>query len=62
MTVLKVRAPTEDKTDNGKDSFYEELEHVFDTFPKQYTKALLGDFNAKVSREDTFKLTFVNES
>jgi hypothetical protein len=26
-------APTEDKTDDIKDSFHEELEHVFDKFP-----------------------------
>jgi hypothetical protein len=31
--VLNVHAPTEDKTDDVKDSFYEELEHVFDKFP-----------------------------
>jgi hypothetical protein len=28
-----VHAPTEDKTDDVKNSFYEELEHVFDKFP-----------------------------
>jgi hypothetical protein len=31
--VLNVRAPTEDKDDDIKDSFYEELEQVFDQFP-----------------------------
>jgi hypothetical protein len=35
-----------------KDSFYEEVEHVFDKFPKYLMKILLGDFNAKVGRED----------
>jgi hypothetical protein len=43
-----VHAPTEDKCDDIKDSFYEELEGVFDQFPKYHTKILLGDFNAKV--------------
>jgi hypothetical protein len=38
-----------------KDRFYEELEHIFDKFPK-YVKILSGDFNAKVGREDIFKL------
>jgi hypothetical protein len=33
IIVLNVHAPTEDKTDNVKDSFYEELERVFDKFP-----------------------------
>jgi hypothetical protein len=31
---VNVHAPTEDKTADVKDSFYEELEHVFDKFPK----------------------------
>jgi hypothetical protein len=30
--VLNVHAPTEDKTDDVKDSFYEELERVFHKF------------------------------
>jgi hypothetical protein len=31
---LNVHPPTEDKIDYVKDSFYEELEHVFEKFPK----------------------------
>jgi hypothetical protein len=60
--VLNVHATTEDKTDEVKDSFYGELERVFDIFPKYHMKILLGDFNAKVGREDTFKPTIGNES
>jgi endonuclease/exonuclease/phosphatase family metal-dependent hydrolase len=44
-----------------KDSFYDKLGHVFDKFPKYHIKILLGDFNAKVGREDTFKPTIGNE-
>jgi hypothetical protein len=29
-----VHAPTEDRCDNVKDSFYEELQHAFDQFPE----------------------------
>jgi exonuclease III len=54
IIVLNVHAPTEDKTDNVKDSFYKELECAFDKFPKCHMKILLGDFNAKVDREDVF--------
>jgi hypothetical protein len=43
--------PTEDKGDDIKDSFYKELEEVFDQFPRYHMKILLGDFNAKVGRE-----------
>jgi hypothetical protein len=40
-----------------KDSFYEELERVFDKFPKYHIGILLGDFIAKVGREDIFRPT-----
>jgi hypothetical protein len=43
-------------------TFYEELERVFDKFPKYHMKILLGDFNAKVGMEDIFKPTIGNES
>jgi hypothetical protein len=60
--VLNVHAPCKDKIDDVKDSFYEELGHVFDQFPRYNMKILLGDFNAKVGREDIFKPTIGNES
>jgi hypothetical protein len=59
--VLNVNAPTEDKINDIKDRFYEELEHVFDKFPKYHMKILLGDSNAKVGREDILKPTIGNE-
>ncbi|PNF43544.1 hypothetical protein B7P43_G03931 [Cryptotermes secundus] len=62
IIVMNVHAPTEDKTDDTKDRFYEELEPVFDKFPKYPTKILLGDLNAKAGREDIFKPTICNES
>jgi hypothetical protein len=45
-----------------QDSFYGELERVFDKFSKYHMKILLGDFNAKVGREDICKQTIWNES
>jgi hypothetical protein len=57
-----VHAPTEDKDDDIKDSFYEEVEQVFDQFIRYHMKILLGDFNAKVGREDIFKPIIGNES
>jgi hypothetical protein len=58
---LNVHAPIEDKSDDVKDRFYEELEHVFNKFPKYHIKILL-DFNAKVGRADIFKPTTGNGS
>jgi hypothetical protein len=43
-----------------KRDFYEELEQVFDHFPKYHMNILLGDFNAKVGRENIFKLVVGN--
>jgi len=52
--VLNVHAPSEGKSDDSKDSFYEELEQVFDHFANYHMKILLGDINAKVGRENIF--------
>jgi hypothetical protein len=41
ITVLNVHSPTEDKTDDVKDGFYEELERIFDKFPKYQMTILL---------------------
>jgi hypothetical protein len=38
IIIFNVHAPTKDKTDDVKDSFYEELERVFDKFPKCHMK------------------------
>jgi exonuclease III len=59
---VNVYAPTEHNTDDVKESFYEELERVFDKFPKYHMKILLGDFNAKVGKENIFNPKIGNES
>jgi exonuclease III len=41
IIVLNVHAPTEDKDDDIKDSFYEELEQVFEQFLRYHMKILL---------------------
>jgi hypothetical protein len=48
IIVPNVHASTENKEDIIKDSFYEELEEVFDQFPRYHMKILLGDSNANV--------------
>jgi hypothetical protein len=61
ISVLNVQASTEDKKYVMKDGFYEELQQVFDQFPRYHMEILI-DFNAKVGMEDTFKLIISNES
>jgi hypothetical protein len=47
ITILNVHAPTEDKDDDIKDSFYEELEQVFDQFPRYHMKNFARRFQFK---------------
>jgi hypothetical protein len=56
--VLNVHDPTEDKDDDIKDSFYEELEQVFDQLPR-YNIEIMLDVNAKVGREDILKSVMI---
>ena len=41
IILLNVHAPSEGKSDEAKDSFYEELEQVFYHFHKYHTEVLL---------------------
>jgi hypothetical protein len=40
---LTLHVPTKDTSDDTKDSFYEELEHIFDQLHKDHMKILLGE-------------------
>jgi hypothetical protein len=60
VSVSNVHTLSEEKSDNSKDDCYEELEQVFDHFPKYHMKILLGDL--KELGEGIFKLTIGNES
>jgi len=62
IIVLNVHAPSEEKSDDSKDRFYEEIEQMFDHFPQYHIKILLGVFNAKVGKEDIIKPTVGNET
>jgi hypothetical protein len=62
ITALNMHAPSKDRRDDVKDSFYEELGCVFGKFSWYYTKTLLHYFNAKVGRKDSLKPTMGDES
>jgi hypothetical protein len=47
ITFLNIDAPIEDKIDDVKDRFYEELERVFDTSPKYHTKNFTRRFQCQ---------------
>ncbi|EFN64073.1 Craniofacial development protein 2, partial [Camponotus floridanus] len=62
IAIINGHAPTEDKDDEIKDGFYEELERLVDQLPNDYMKIVLGDFNAKIGKEDFFRPTIGFES
>ena len=62
IIVLTVHPPSEEKSDDLKDRFYKELGQVFYHLPKYSMKILLVDFNAKVGRENIFKLKTGNDT
>jgi hypothetical protein len=61
IIVLNIHVSTDDKIYDVKDSFYEQLERIFDKFLKYHMNMLLEDLNAKVGRENIFKPTIGNE-
>jgi hypothetical protein len=60
VIVLNVHAPTEDNDNDIKDSFCEELEQVFDQFPRYYLKNFVRRCQYKVREEIVFKLIIGN--
>ncbi|XP_011161938.1 uncharacterized protein LOC105197335 [Solenopsis invicta] len=55
--IIKSHAPTEEKPQNEKEEFYEDLEAVYRHCPKNDIKIIMGDMNAKVRQEPIFSLT-----
>jgi hypothetical protein len=60
--VLNVHEPSDKKSDDSKDSFIRNYSTFFYNFPKYHIKILLGDFNAKLGKEDIFKPTIRNSN
>jgi hypothetical protein len=56
-----MHVPTDDKSNDTKDSFHEELERVLNQCRAYDTKLLLGHFNAKGGMKSTLKQADVIE-
>lgn len=55
ISILNVHAPTEEKSEDVKEIFFDKIQKNFDSFPRYDFKLIVGDFNAKVGREETYK-------
>ncbi|PNF17173.1 hypothetical protein B7P43_G09059 [Cryptotermes secundus] len=54
-SLICMHAPTEDKSDEEKDSFYDELDEIYGECTKRDCKIIIGDINAKVGNEDVYR-------
>jgi len=50
-----VHVPIEDKDENEKDDFYLLLDSTLCEIPRGCVQIILGDFKAKIGREECFK-------
>ncbi|PNF20250.1 hypothetical protein B7P43_G15723 [Cryptotermes secundus] len=54
-SLICAHAPTEDKSGEEKDSFYDELNEIYGKGPKMDCKIIIGDMKAKVGNEDVYR-------
>jgi len=62
VSLINCYAPAEEKENIIKEEFYSQLDMIYDNIPRRIQKIILGDFNAKVGREDVFRPTIGREN
>ncbi|XP_060842503.1 craniofacial development protein 2-like [Rhopalosiphum padi] len=62
IILINCYAPTEEKSEEIKNAFYEELDRIYDALPTGKPKIILGDFNAKIGKEETYTPTIGKDS
>jgi len=55
ITLINAYAPTEDKTEEIKEQFYDDLQSVVDKVPKSDLTIILGDVNTKLGKEPAYQ-------
>ena len=56
ITLINAYAPTEDKTEEIKEQFYDDLQYMVDKVPKSDQIIILGDdVNAKLGKESAYQ-------
>lgn len=62
IILITCYGPTEDKDEDKKSEFNEDIKRMYSTLPNNHIKIMLGDFNAKIGKEPTLKRTIGKES
>jgi endonuclease/exonuclease/phosphatase family metal-dependent hydrolase len=52
ITIISVHAPMEEKEDREKEEFYDCLEEIYHKIQKYDLLIIMGDFNAKIGKEE----------
>jgi endonuclease/exonuclease/phosphatase family metal-dependent hydrolase len=52
ITVISAHAPTNDKHDQEKERFYENLEEICNRIPRHDMVIIMGDFNTKLGNKE----------
>jgi exonuclease III len=55
ITLINVHAPTEEKIEEEKVKFYDDLQRTYDRTPKHDIVMILGDLNVKRDKEKTYE-------
>ena len=55
ITLINAYAPKEDKTEEIKEQFYDDLQSVVDKVPESDLTIILGDVNAKLGKEPAYQ-------
>ena len=54
LTIINVHCPTEDQDEILKTEFYQKLEQIYDSAPRNDIKMIIGDMNAKIGKEEEY--------
>ena len=54
--IFNVHCPHEDTPDGEKEAFYAKLEEKFGSCPQRDVKIVIGDLNARIGREEMYRL------
>jgi hypothetical protein len=55
INLINVHAPTEENEELEKEAFYQKVEEIYDSCPSNDIKIVLGNWNAKVGRDEIYQ-------